>query len=102
MKLLSHILAIAILIAVAVPCGDAHSSEDVHQTTCFDSDCDDNCDDDTDLCSPFCTCNCCQVSINKETESIKLMPGLPELNTNKVHHFHSRTSFSIWEPPPFK
>ena len=101
MRYLSLILVLSVLIAVIVPCNDRIEEGSLESSECFDGNCDEDHEEHKDLCSPFCTCNCCQTNVD-DIALFKLHANTDvEQQTLPVNFFHSRIAFSIWEPPPF-
>lgn len=94
-------MALSVLMAVLVPCNDRIEEESLDTSECFDGNCNEDHEEHHDLCSPFCTCNCCQTNVD-DIPSFKLHANIVvEQQILPVDFFYSRIAFSIWEPPPF-
>ncbi|MBW4360570.1 hypothetical protein KZH69_08740 [Flavobacterium sp. NAS39] len=87
-----------------MPCADMEVNSAAHTKPEFASNNDEHSHDkQNDLCSPFCACNCCNVSLTYfpvttinfpiTTEIIKL--PLPTYKSILSSNFYG----SIWQPP---
>lgn len=100
-KHLSHILALSILIAVTTPCGDyIETTFDTEFQVLLQGGIDQDHQENHDLCSTFCTCHCCQNSINAGILYTLGSQSFTKLTQEQTNFFSARVSFSIWEPPP--
>lgn len=58
-------------------------------------------DEHKDLCSPFCTCNCCNISM--EVAAPMLLPATPILQNTLTYFYNPQLLSvflpSIWDPP---
>ncbi len=103
MRLITMLLLTYLMALIVMPCSDAvavmranDSSESSHQHT----------ENATDLCSPFCTCPCCGISIehppyyNLEI-STPLFSCWPMESITK--QFVTADTFlpSVWQPPQY-
>ena len=101
MKFLATILALFILSLSALPCDDVsynnQQSESVSEIVNLDNH------SHSDMCSPFCMCSCCSVSITGPLKHIEYVM-YAEIPSKVVATFYS-TSFSnnyyskIYLPP---
>lgn len=62
MKYLAVILSIYIFALNVAPCTDYDASDDNAKTEISQANGDDHQHQDSDGCSPFCICQCCQIS----------------------------------------
>lgn len=112
MKFAIHIFTIYILSLSIVPCGDggngiveiAKHFFGVEHQHISDHDQDSNgCGGD--ICSPFCVCNCCSITLDIPTQPIFLVKNLLPISTKIFTFFSNFISFSfhhsIWQPPKF-
>lgn len=101
MKFLATILALFILSLSALPCDDVsfenQNSETMSEVVNLDNH------SHSDLCSPFCMCSCCSVSITEPLKHIEYVV-YAEIPSKEVATFYN-TSFSnnyyskIYLPP---
>lgn len=103
MKIFAFLLSLFFMALTVVPCSDAASgfgdkvcvAEDVHL--------EQSQDEHTDLCTPFCVCNCCGMSMS--IAQIKKL--LPEKNfilvraeiTESAYNYSLLLNAGIWQPP---
>ena len=101
MKLLVIILSIYSIALTALPCDDVNLNDQQFASISQGSDFDNH--TDIDLCSPFCSCTCCTISISEPTTHAEnvIYPEFP----NKELCTHYKTSFfnnyfsKIYQPP---
>ncbi|MGV4415452.1 DUF6660 family protein [Chryseobacterium sp. T1] len=108
MRLLKILLIIYFMVLAVVPCNDVHAqspnnSKDSYSTI-SNSD-DSHSKDKGDICSPLCTCNCCQITV----ASSKIEPLMPlrqkvtEYFSKKIHFQKNDFAYlvydQIWQPP---
>jgi hypothetical protein len=100
LKILSIILIIYVLILTLSPCVDSHASSCLILKEIAQKDNHSN-SSEINLCSPFCTCNCCQViSLITLVSLIKTVDTSPtSFKTAYNHSILKDISFSIWQPP---
>lgn len=99
-KIISIILSIVILSMVLMPCADEPVSSAESQSTILLDHSDNHDAEHHDLCSPFCSCECCHS--NYSHGSILDLAWAVLFDQFSIEHsftFHSRISFSIWDPP---
>jgi len=63
MKFIALILSIYIFTLNLVPCEDSVVLDNKAQTEISQPAGDDHQHQDSDLCSPFCMCHCCQITV---------------------------------------
>ena len=83
-----------------VPCTDALCSHTVEVT----EESHDHPDDTEDGCTPFCTCNCCGMTINiVDIEPLEIFrPNhIYEYSHSYAFNYSYDHSWSIWHPPAF-
>lgn len=105
MKFVNVILSIVFLILSSMPCADMEAGSITQLSIEFRTNHDSNSHDNhIDLCSPFCTCNCCNAQVLTYfmvttinfpivTEIIKTQ--LPLYKSISYSNFYG----SIWQPP---
>ncbi|SFI84512.1 hypothetical protein SAMN05421638_1151 [Kaistella treverensis] len=103
MKIFAFLLSLFFMALTVVPCSDAASgfgdkvcvAEDVHL--------EQSQDEHTDLCTPFCVCNCCGMTLSvsqintllPEHHKVVIKDILPD---RKYHHKILHPA-GIWQPP---
>ncbi|MGL4631961.1 MAG: DUF6660 family protein [Leadbetterella sp.] len=104
MKISTFILVFYLLALSLVPCSDVHNEcSDKRETTKL-ADQHNHENDSDDMCSPFCICNCCGISMlvlevtplfNIRNITFKISQKIP------IHSFSFVSSFfgSFWQPP---
>lgn len=104
MKLLPFLFAIYLLALSLMPCTDSSvcmdGKENVHMELASDTDSDHHQHEDT--CTPFCSCNCCGISMAiLSFEKFVLEAPLKYVSTTSVVNQHATTRFlhSFWQPP---
>jgi hypothetical protein len=101
-KIIAVIISIITITFSALPCDDelvigTQQSASISQGSNFDNH------TDIDLCSPFCSCVCCAISISEPTRHAEIVI-YPEFS-NKELCTHYKTSFfnnyfsKIYQPP---
>ncbi len=101
MKIIAFILSIYILALNFTPCEDNNAiNDDIKVELSQNTDFDHN-HNALDLCSPFCQCHCCQISIAYfNIEDITLVSN--PISNKLFSHFDSlgeEISNSILQPP---
>jgi hypothetical protein len=105
MKFFTLLLAFYLLAISLLPCSDVHND---CKNTLTQNEQQQNQDHKTthrDICSPFCSCSCCQVVSNIPQQTI-----FPQLEAKfqflaapvfltQSNFFHSQFLSSIWQPP---
>jgi|WetSurMetagenome_2_1015567.scaffolds.fasta_scaffold254295_2 hypothetical protein len=99
-RFLSWFLAVYVIVLTLAPCVDEEVTcrevQQIHATSPSEAQ-----GGNQDTCSPFCTCSCCNISMEVAAPFVfhMIAPAPGEL----THFFAPRTeSFftpSIWEPP---
>ena len=103
MKWLYFILSFYIISLSVLPCADelSYIYKSVSSVTNNSSSHENGCKDD--VCSPFCTCACCGISIHYFTSVSNISaPKIclqDKLETLCSEHIPSGFSGSIWQPP---
>ena len=103
MKFLAFSLSLFFMVLTMVPCSDAASgfgdkvcvAEDVHL--------EQSQDEHTDLCTPFCVCNCCGMSM-AVSQIKKLLPEKIFLLvkadiTESGYGYSLLFNAGVWQPP---
>lgn len=62
MKIFAYILSFVVLALTASPCIDKPLDNTLQKSELTQSANNDNHQNEKDLCSPFCTCQCCQTT----------------------------------------
>ncbi|MHB1147280.1 MAG: DUF6660 family protein [Lutibacter sp.] len=102
MKIIAIIISIITITFSALPCDDevvigSQQSASISQSSDFDNH------TDTDLCSPFCACACCTISISEPTNQTEILisPIIPakELGTHYEVSFFNNYFSTIDQPP---
>lgn len=102
MKLLPLLFSLYILLLSCIPCSDNNVCSD--STAAFDisAPTHDDHDHHNDLCSPFCVCICCGMSI---VPGYTFTASAAEIHTHQTtsptyaSHFISEVYVNIWQPP---
>lgn len=103
MKIFTVILSIYVLALSFVTCNDAVSHETtLNETVSNVSEPDHHSDEGTaDYCSPFCSCQCCQVNLNVQHNDVFDIT-VSKIST-KVHvptySVKQEFTYSIFQPP---
>ncbi|KQT18171.1 hypothetical protein ASG31_05410 [Chryseobacterium sp. Leaf404] len=108
MNFLKLLLTIYFIVLSVVPCNDVHaqfpeSSKETYSVLLNSED--SHSKDQGDICSPLCSCNCCQITVT----SFKAEPLIP-LFKNRAEYFSKKIHFQkndfaylvydqIWQPP---
>lgn len=106
MRHLVYILCFYLLGIAVIPCGDVYNAcEPSAQTaTTPDKDNHSHGNDSDDVCSPFCTCSCCNISVNAKPNFTKLREDRVYSNNTKKSPVYNSTCTAgfygnIWQPP---
>ena len=104
MKALRFILALYIAFLTTLPCVDVCDScspQGSGQISLYPSNSHSQQHNETDCCSPFCVCNCCQVSVVMQNTIIIPEPirncisEIPVCLSGKIREI----SLPFWQPP---
>ena len=101
MRLLAVILSLYLVLLGIMPCGDA-TEEHNHKEKIEAGAHSDHDSADEDLCSPFCSCSCCGVTLAFFSLEIQLpfkQAGLSEIKYPQSESQILQTSTSFWQPP---
>ena len=99
MKVFARLLSLYILVLTAVPCFDVPQDQALAKTELSQQN-DASRQQDMDSCSPFCVCDCCQISI--------FVNSMPNLQCFPVHspkfieyprNIQDTTLFDFLKPP---
>ncbi|HAV02598.1 MAG TPA: hypothetical protein DCW95_05295 [Chryseobacterium sp.] len=103
MKIIAFLLSLFFMALIVVPCSDAANgfgdkvcvAEDVHL--------EQSQDQHADLCTPFCVCNCCGISITV-LQITKLLPQkivvfIKDILPEKNYNYALLASAGVWQPP---
>jgi hypothetical protein len=99
--IVAFFLAVYVLALTLDPCVDKEiRCTGSHVTTAADSDHGTG-TDHKDLCSPFCTCSCCNISM--EVAAPLILPATP-IRQSTLSYFYNpqlTSAFlsSVWDPP---
>lgn len=103
MKLLAFFLSLFFMVLTMVPCNDA--AKGLSEKVCQNQDLhlEQSQDQHADLCSPFCVCNCCGMTLSVS----QINTLLPEKNllllktdiTESMYDYSILFSAGIWQPP---
>lgn len=88
MKYLAFILSIYILTLNFIGCEDATSIDNQARTTISQNA--ENEHQDLDFCSPFCTCQCCQINVTPLRLTIISIPVPPISAFSKPIFFYQK------------
>ncbi len=105
MNLLKFILAFYFMALSLMPCEDVQQQSGSRQMLLSFNKDDSHSKDKGDVCSPLCTCNCCQITVAafKINDLIEVPPDIQASFSKKIL-FHTN-SFAyqvydhIWQPP---
>jgi len=100
-KILAFFLSFYILTLTCIPCTDQDMNSTDHLQIHLTNSGSAEHAEHQDNCSPFCTCSCCNVSMEAAvgyflTSEVRLVH---ELEFFFRPEFHSDIILSIWEPP---
>ena len=99
MKYFAFILSVYVLVLTAIPCVDVPKDDNLHKIELSNTTSDHH-EHDTDLCSPFCTCDCCDSPIiNNSTIHFTCTPIAQKILTEYNNSFVSSLFATIWQPP---
>lgn len=105
MNLFRWILAFYFMALSLMPCEDVHrpsGSDDVKLT--FNME-ESHSKDKGDICSPLCTCSCCQITVSafKMYSLLKIPDHIPAYFSKKIlfqkNNFAYQVYDHIWQPP---
>jgi len=100
-RILAFLLSFYILGLVSIPCADKDLNLMDHRQTHITHEDSGEHAEHHDGCSPFCTCSCCNISM--EPVMALLLPSevtvIRELEFFFLPDFHSDYVLSFWEPP---
>ncbi|MCO5233963.1 MAG: hypothetical protein LC105_11230 [Chitinophagales bacterium] len=104
MRFFTVILSVYLLLISFAPCADASDSfcDKLKLEHAHDQDSNHQ---HSDVCSPFCACNCCHLSMMANSESTyymtdKLFIAHIEESYSSQHYFFVSTYYqNIWQPP---
>ncbi len=100
-RVLAFFLAFYVIALTLDPCVDNEVSCNSGGILVKETGTADHPSDHKDLCSPFCTCNCCSVTM--EVASVLILPVTPVVYSTLPYYFetHPVSSFPspVWEPP---
>ncbi len=105
MNLLRFLLAFYFMALTLMPCEDVHKESGSAQALLYFMADDSHSKDKGDICSPLCTCNCCQITV-----AAFKMNALLEIPVNIQFYFSKKILFRkndfayqvydhIWQPP---
>ncbi|WP_294286778.1 DUF6660 family protein [uncultured Chryseobacterium sp.] len=105
MNLLRFLLAFYFMALSLMPCEDVHKESGSAQTRLSFMADDSHSKDKGDICSPLCSCNCCQITV-----ATFKMNALLEVPVKVQSHFSKKILFRtndfayqvydhIWQPP---
>ncbi|MFC7345600.1 DUF6660 family protein [Chryseobacterium zhengzhouense] len=108
MNFLKLLLTIYFIVLSVVPCNDVHAQSPDNSKESYsiliNSD-DNHSKDQGDICSPLCTCNCCQITVASfKMDSLLSTPQKTTEYFSKKIHFQ-KNDFAylvynrIWQPP---
>lgn len=108
MNFLKLLLTIYFIVLSVVPCNDVHAQSPNNSTDSYSvllNSEDNHSKDQGDICSPLCSCNCCQMTVT----SFKVEPLMPlpkkatEYFSKKIHFQKNDFAYlvydQIWQPP---
>ncbi|WP_276878393.1 DUF6660 family protein, partial [Chryseobacterium joostei] len=106
-RLVKFFLIIYFMVLAVVPCNDIHAqspnnSKDSYSTISNSED--SHSKDKGDICSPLCTCNCCQITVASfKSEPLPLQKKVTEYFSKKIHFQKNDFAYlvydQIWQPP---
>ena len=104
MKWMSHILAVLMLALAILPCSDLEGSLHDGEVLLVHTDCDQDNHEGTesDGCSPFCTCQCCQIPIHCAGDAGVVNLFLPQSQEQLdvyLECYSDDFTLSFWRPP---
>ncbi len=108
MKFLNLFLTFYFMVLSFVPCSDVYvqSSKNVKETYSIQQKSDNLHSEEhkEDLCSPLCSCNCCQITVASfKSEPLPLQKKVTEYFSKKIHFQKNDFAYlvydQIWQPP---
>ncbi|MFC6269488.1 DUF6660 family protein [Frigoriflavimonas asaccharolytica] len=104
MRLFTFFFSIYLFALAVVPCADAMTIHEQFSQNSEFSQTDQHSENHQDLCTPFCTCSCCGISLDIKFASVFLK--FPEAKSefykiiaNRQTSLFSNYNGSIWQPP---
>ncbi len=106
MNFLRLFLTIYFAVLTILPCNDVKAQSSSGEFTKISSYSEDSHSKDKgDICSPLCTCNCCQMTVAsfKIEPLMPLSKKAPEYFSKKIHFQKNDFAYlvydQIWQPP---
>jgi hypothetical protein len=92
MKVFAFILSFYVLYLNAVPCIDIIRDNSMHKSEIMQTSDNHNHQSDADSCSPFCTCQCCQLNF-----VVSISASLSPVDDFKINYFEQSSNFEDTE-----
>ena len=100
-RVLAFFLALYVIALTLDPCVDNEATCSAATQLVKETGTPDHGNSHQDLCSPFCTCNCCSLSM--EVAAAFFLPATPVLYSTLPYFFEPRPVSAypapVWEPP---
>ncbi|MEJ7625883.1 MAG: DUF6660 family protein [Ferruginibacter sp.] len=100
MKLFAFLLSFYILSLNFIPCGDKLecSAMEEQLQSILQSEQHEH---QSEICTPFCSCSCCALSIISQPLPIAKSPGLPFHHWLQFAHpdYNALDLHAVWQPP---
>lgn len=105
MNVFRFLLAFYFMALSLMPCEDVHKESGSSQAPLSYTADDSHSKDKGDICSPLCTCNCCQITVTafKMNVLLEAPAKIPSYFSEKI--FFRKNDFAyqvydhIWQPP---
>jgi len=103
MKISTLLFSLYIALIACYPCMDKDNGGDVQQYGYELSNIDGHSHaGDADLCSPFCSCSCCSITIQLVVTSVVVPVCIHDYITIQTPYLEKvwvSSTYSIWQPP---
>ncbi|WP_415324909.1 DUF6660 family protein [Chryseobacterium sp. MMS23-Vi53] len=106
MNILRLLLTIYFMVLSLVPCSDVHAqSPSINEVLQVTFQTDTHSKDKSDVCSPLCSCNCCQITVTsfKSDPLIEFPEQVQAYFSKKIlfrkNNFAYQVYDHIWQPP---
>jgi len=102
-KIFAFILSLFFMVLTVVPCNDV--AKGLGEKVCLAEDIhlEQSQDQHADLCTPFCVCNCCGISMTvlQITELLpeKIVVLIKDILPEKNYNYTISEPAGVWQPP---
>lgn len=104
MKYFALIFSVYFLALSVMPCNDAFGMNTNNSSKSEFTQSDNNNTERNDICSPFCTCSCCNTPVYLSFDAFSIKANKPVIASRlklPVRNFSFASNFyvNIWQPP---